>query len=192
MVSINNKSNRSNSSSDHLSIIFSTFSFLETYVFTGVCLTVTQFDKSSFKVGVAPETLRRTNFHELQVGMGVNCERAMKGDKRFGGHAVQGHVDTTAIIRSIIPTSNALTLTFRLTSSPTLPPPSTFLPLLISKGYITIDGASLTLIDVSPPKGGRIQIGNGDSSSREEISGDEKEIVEFSIMLIKHTQEIID
>lgn len=89
MVSINNKSNRSNSSSDHLSIIFSTFSFLETYVFTGVCLTVTQFDKSSFKVGVAPETLRRTNFHELQVGMGVNCERAMKGDKRFGGHAVQ-------------------------------------------------------------------------------------------------------
>lgn len=84
-----------------------------------------------------------------------------------------------------------MTLTFRLTSSPTLPPPSTFLPLLISKGYITIDGASLTLIDVSPPKGGRIQIGNGDSSSREEISGDEKEIVEFSIMLIKHTQEII-
>lgn len=55
----------------------------------GTCLTVTEFDATSFKVGVAPETLRRTNLGQLKVGMGVNCERAMKGEKRFGGHFVQ-------------------------------------------------------------------------------------------------------
>lgn len=59
------------------------------YCHAGVCLTVTQFDQSTFKVGVAPETLRRTNFEDFKVGTPVNCERAMKGDKRFGGHAVQ-------------------------------------------------------------------------------------------------------
>lgn len=55
----------------------------------GTCLTVTEFDAQSFKVGVAPETLRRTNLGKLSVGDAVNCERAMKGEKRFGGHFVQ-------------------------------------------------------------------------------------------------------
>lgn len=55
---------------------------------------------------------------------------------------------------------------------------------MIPKGYITIDGASLTLIDVSPPEGGSL-------SAETEAAGDKNEIVEFSIMLISHTQEII-
>ena len=55
----------------------------------GTCLTVTEFTSDTFKVGVAPETLRRTNLGELKVGMGVNLERAVAGHVRFGGHFVQ-------------------------------------------------------------------------------------------------------
>jgi hypothetical protein len=55
----------------------------------GTCLTVTEFSQDSFKVGVAPETLRRTNLGLLKEGMGVNLERAVAGHVRFGGHFVQ-------------------------------------------------------------------------------------------------------
>jgi riboflavin synthase alpha subunit len=50
---------------------------------------VTEFDGTSFKVGIAPETLRRTNLGELKVGSKVNLERAVAGHVRFGGHFVQ-------------------------------------------------------------------------------------------------------
>lgn len=55
----------------------------------GTCLTVTEFTADSFKVGVSPETLRRTNLGHLAVGMAVNLERAVAGSVRFGGHFVQ-------------------------------------------------------------------------------------------------------
>jgi riboflavin synthase len=55
----------------------------------GTCLTVTEFSPDTFKVGVAPETLRRTNLGQLKEGMGVNLERAVAGHVRFGGHFVQ-------------------------------------------------------------------------------------------------------
>ena len=50
---------------------------------------MTEFTADSFKVGVSPETLRRTNLGDLAVGMGVNLERAVAGNVRFGGHFVQ-------------------------------------------------------------------------------------------------------
>ncbi|PWN50057.1 Lumazine-binding protein [Violaceomyces palustris] len=158
----------------------------------GTCLTVTEFDASPskdggyFKIGVAPETLKKTNLGELKKGDKVNCERAMAAHTRFGGHFVQGHVDTTAILQSMVPTGNALTLTLRLSHSPgTLPLPSSLSPYLIPKGYVTLDGASLTLIDVSPPQGGPLT----PSTSSSEL--EKKEIVEFTVMLIAHTQEVI-
>jgi len=56
----------------------------------GTCLTVTEYDgTTSFKVGIAPETLRRTNLGQLKVGNKVNLERAVAGHTRFGGHFVQ-------------------------------------------------------------------------------------------------------
>lgn len=105
----------------------------------------------------------------------------------------QGHVDTTALLRSVVPNGNALTLTLRLSNSEGLPSPSTLSPYLIPKGYVTLDGASLTLIDVSPPEGGRIEGTAGET--REEVAGTsapaKSEVVEFSVMLIKHTQDVI-
>ena len=64
----------------------------------GVCLTVTKFDKKTFTVGVAPETLRLTNLGDLKSGSPVNLERAAAIDGRNSGHMVQGHVDNVGII----------------------------------------------------------------------------------------------
>ncbi|KAJ5785607.1 Riboflavin synthase-like beta-barrel [Penicillium pulvis] len=107
----------------------------------GTCLTVTEFDKTWFKVGVAPETLRRTNLGSLVAGSFVNLERAVAADTRMGGHFVQGHVDTVAKILSVTPDGNALT--FRLQ-----PRERDILRYVVEKGYVTLDGASLTVTKV--------------------------------------------
>jgi riboflavin synthase len=108
---------------------------------TGTCLTVTEFDKSSFKIGCAPETLRRTNLGSLKQGSKVNLERAVSANTRMGGHSVQGHVDTIATIQSVTPDGNALTFRFK-------PRDPAVLRYVVEKGYITIDGASLTVTKV--------------------------------------------
>ena len=64
----------------------------------GTCLTVVEFSADRFTVGLAPETLLRTNLGELAAGDPVNLERSMKGDARNSGHNVQGHVDGTGSI----------------------------------------------------------------------------------------------
>ncbi|KAI1616453.1 riboflavin synthase alpha chain [Exophiala viscosa] len=124
----------------------------------GTCLTVTEFDKSSFKVGVAPETLRRTNLGRLREGSHVNLERAVAASTRMGGHFVQGHVDTVATIDSVTPDGNALTFRLR-------PRESSVLRYVVEKGYITLDGASLTVTNVDDAQGW------------------------FEVMLIAYTQE---
>lgn len=107
---------------------------------------MTEFDKSSFKVGVSPETLRRTNLGSLQKDSGVNIERAVSGSTRMGGHFVQGHVDTIATIVSVTPDGNAKT--FRLQ-----PREKSILRYVVEKGYITLDGASLTITQVNDAEG---------------------------------------
>jgi riboflavin synthase len=107
----------------------------------GTCLTVTEFDKTTFKVGVAPETLRRTNLGSLVEGSKVNLERAVSAHTRMGGHFVQGHVDTVASIVSVTPDGNALTFRFH-------PKDLSILRYVVEKGFIAIDGASLTVTKV--------------------------------------------
>jgi riboflavin synthase len=108
----------------------------------GTCLTVTEFDKTSFKVGVAPETLRRTNLGSLTEGSKVNLERAVSASTRMGGHFVQGHVDTIAKILAVTPDGNSLV--FRLQ-----PREKEVLRYIVEKGYVTLDGASLTVTKVN-------------------------------------------
>ncbi|KAJ2929239.1 hypothetical protein H1R20_g7855, partial [Candolleomyces eurysporus] len=135
----------------------------------GACLTVVEFSKDEqggwFTVWLANETLDRTDLGELKVGDGVNLERAMGGHGRFGGHFVQAHVDGTATIVERIPDGDSLRLTFQL-PEPTPERPS-LLPFVITKGYIAVDGASLTITGVNDAER------------------------TFSLMLIKHTQEKI-
>lgn len=108
----------------------------------GVCLTVISFDSQSFSVDVMPETFRKTNLRQLQAGTKVNLERAMAANGRFGGHIVQGHVDTTAIILSRTPEENAVVYRFE-------PDNKEVLKYIITSGSITIDGISLTVVEAA-------------------------------------------
>lgn len=108
----------------------------------GTCLTVTEFDQDTFKVGISQETLKKTNLGALKEDDKVNLERAISGDVRFGGHMVQGHVDTVAKIIEREVESNSIIFTFQLRDVE-------FINYIVNKGFICIDGTSLTVIDVN-------------------------------------------
>lgn len=115
----------------------------------GVCLTVVTFTNSNsatFTVGVAPETLRITNLGALAKGSKVNLERAVRADTRMGGHFVQGHVDTTATIAKMEPDGNAITIRFA-------PAKKDVLRYVVYKGYVALDGTSLTVTKVDDTEG---------------------------------------
>ena len=105
----------------------------------GVCLTVVDRDRSSLSVNVVPETLRRTNLGDLSPGDPVNLERAMAVGSRFGGHLVQGHVDATGTIQSIEPDGDAMMVSVAA--------PEPVMRYVVEKGFIAVDGMSLTVVD---------------------------------------------
>ena len=107
----------------------------------GVCLTAVQIEADRMTVEVVPETLRRTNLGSLDVGDAVNVERSLPADGRFGGHVVQGHVDATCTIAKREPDGASELVTF------TLPPEHA--AQIVSKGFVALDGVSLTVVDVS-------------------------------------------
>lgn len=107
----------------------------------GVCLTVVEFDGSSFTVDVTPETFRKTTLGELAPGSRVNLERAMLANGRFGGHIVQGHVDTPGRIVSRKPEQNAVIFQIE-------PVDPSQMKYVIAHGSITLDGISLTVVNV--------------------------------------------
>ena len=107
----------------------------------GVCLTAVQIEADRMTVEVVPETLRRTNLGSLDVGDAVNVERSLPADGRFGGHVVQGHVDATCTITKREPDGASELVTF------TLPPEHA--AQVVAKGFVALDGVSLTVVDVS-------------------------------------------
>jgi|SRR5690606_16188603 len=111
----------------------------------GVCLTVTSFNHSSFSADVMPETYRKSSLSSLKTGSTVNLERAMQLGARFGGHIVQGHVDGLAIISSVYEDANAVVYELELQDKEQL-------RYIIPKGSITIDGISLTVVNVENSK----------------------------------------
>lgn len=108
----------------------------------GVCLTVTQIDSSGFVTGLAPETRKRTNLETLVKGSKVNLERSVTPSTRMGGHFVQGHVDNTGTIKAFRRDEDALWVTITA--------PEALMRYIVTKGYITLDGTSLTVVDVGP------------------------------------------
>ena len=105
----------------------------------GACLTVTSVGKDKFSVDVMPETVRRTNLGRLHYGTPVNLERAMLAEGRFGGHFVQGHVDDIGKVLSLQPEEEAIIA--RISA------PASLMPYMVNKGFIAVDGVSLTVID---------------------------------------------
>jgi riboflavin synthase len=106
----------------------------------GTCLTVTRLDRDRFTVGVMAETLRRTNLGELNEGDPLNLERPLQPESRLGGHFVQGHVDGTGVVESVTPDGSALAV--RISSTPDI------LKYVVEKGFIAVDGVSLTVTEV--------------------------------------------
>jgi riboflavin synthase len=112
----------------------------ESIAVNGCCLTVVATGGERFEVQAGPETLERTNLGEKQAGNCVNLERSLRVGDRLGGHFVQGHIDTTAVLCERRLEGEWEFLSFSLAPCWTL--------LLVSKGSIAVDGVSLTLVDV--------------------------------------------
>ena len=102
----------------------------------GCCLTVVARGDDWWEADVSDETYSRTNLGDLRVNDGVNLERPMAADGRFGGHVVLGHVDFVGEVVSPAPD-----FCVRI--------PREAMRLLVEKGSITVDGASLTAFDLT-------------------------------------------
>ena len=117
----------------------------------GCCLTAIELGADWFAVEAVPETLSRTNLDSLKEGSRVNLERPLALGGRLDGHLVQGHVDATGEVLDPAPD-------LRISA------PADVLRYVVEKGSITVDGVSLTVVDV------------GDTS--------------FSVAVIPHTAEV--
>ncbi|WP_421180476.1 riboflavin synthase subunit alpha [Aeromonas enteropelogenes] len=106
----------------------------------GCCLTVTRVEGELVSFDLMQETLRLTNLGALQVGDKVNVERAARFGDEIGGHAMSGHIMCMAEVTSVIDTPNNRQVWYRL--DPAL------MKYVLTKGYIGIDGISLTVGEV--------------------------------------------
>ena len=106
----------------------------------GVCLTVVSLDSNVVQFDIIDETLERTNLGDISVGDYVNIERSLKFGDEVGGHVLSGHIFATGIINSKAKKGDQMSLSI-------LAPPS-IQKYLIEKGYIAIDGISLTVGEI--------------------------------------------
>ncbi len=105
----------------------------------GVCLTVTGSTADSFSVDMMPETIERTNLGQLGVGSAINLERPLTLGKPLGGHLVQGHIDNTARVASVMREGGATIMRFETRPE--------IMHYIVNKGFIAVDGVSLTVAD---------------------------------------------
>lgn len=112
----------------------------------GVCLTALEISTSQFSADLATETIERTTLSQLAPGKIVNLELPTPAGSPLGGHVVQGHIDGTATLVSLLPIHPEAPATsdWRLRLSL----PSHLLPYIVPQGSITIDGISLTVAAV--------------------------------------------
>jgi len=106
----------------------------------GVCLTVIHISKNQAEFEMIDETLRKTNLGMIKSGDKVNIERSLKVGERMEGHFVLGHIDGTGKIIKIEKLSKEIKFWIEL--------PKDLARFVVKKGSITVDGISLTLIDV--------------------------------------------
>ena len=128
----------------------------------GVCLTVTEFSGNTFTADVMYETIQRSGLKRITAGETVNLEKSLTLTTFLGGHLVMGDVDSEAEIMSIVPKGIAKLYKFQLEEKH-----RQNIKYVVEKGRVTIDGASLTVIDT------------------DDVSGI------FSVSLIPHTLENI-
>ena len=106
----------------------------------GCCLTVAERDHETFTADVMRETLDKTSLGALEPGSRVNLERAVTPHSRLGGHIVQGHVDGTGTVVRRTPSEHWEVVEISL--------PGVLARYLVDKGSVTVDGISLTVVEV--------------------------------------------
>lgn len=106
----------------------------------GCCLTVTAIDGEEVSFDLMQETLKVTNLGELKVGDRVNVERAARFGDEIGGHAMSGHILCTAEVTRVVESENNHQVWFRI--------PLQWMKYVFTKGYIGIDGISLTIGEI--------------------------------------------
>ena len=107
----------------------------ESVAVAGVCLTVAKLDGTSAAFDLVAETLKKTNLGKLKKGEPVNLERALRHGDRISGHLVQGHVEGIGLVTR---TGKMLRIETELAGQ------------MIPQGSVTVDGVSLTIVDVDP------------------------------------------
>ena len=103
----------------------------------GVCLTLIRIKKKSFLFYLSKETLKRSNFKNAKIGKRINIEKSLHHGKKISGHYVQGHVDTTSIVKSIKIIDRSWNVVFGLEKK--------YKKFIVEKGSISINGVSLTI-----------------------------------------------
>ncbi len=144
----------------------------------GCCLTVVAFDPEDgwWEADVSDETYRRTSLGGLQPGAPVNLERPVRLIDRLGGHLVQGHVDAVGIVIQAVPDLRVAV-------------PNQLTRYVVEKGSITVDGVSLTVVEVVD-SGAEIPGSIGLEGVVEGgVAGDEQ-LGWFSVAVIPHTSEV--
>lgn len=111
----------------------------------GVCQTVISINGTEVSFQAIQETLEKTTLNELILGNTVSIERSLCLGDQIGGHEVSGHVFGTGFIQQILPTENNLTLVIQC--SPT------WMKYILPKGFIAVDGSSLTVGTTDPERG---------------------------------------
>ena len=107
----------------------------------GVCLTLIRIKRKSFLFYLSKETLNRSNFKNAKVGKRINIEKSLYHGKKISGHYVQGHVDTTASVKSIKIIARSWYVNFSLNKK--------YQKFIVEKGSISINGISLTVSKVT-------------------------------------------
>lgn len=129
---------------DRLSIKSSLAKYLkvgDSVSINGTCLTVVDTNDNEFSIDFIDETKQKTSIGNLQIGDPVNLELPATPSSLLSGHIVQGHVDTTATLKRIDEENNQKTLIFELSKD--------LSRYMVDKGSVSINGVSLTLIEVN-------------------------------------------
>tara|TARA_Y100001970_G_scaffold248288_1_gene317711 strand:+ start:3332 stop:3928 length:597 start_codon:yes stop_codon:yes gene_type:complete len=103
----------------------------------GVCLTLIRIKKKSFLFYLSKETLKRSNFKYAKVGKFINIEKSLLHGKKISGHYIQGHVDTTSVVKKIKIIDRSWNVVFSLNKQ--------LRKFVVDKGSISINGVSLTI-----------------------------------------------
>lgn len=106
----------------------------------GVCLTTINITKGIAEFEMVGETIAKTNLGNLESGDRVNIERSLKVGKRLEGHFVLGHVDGVGTISKLQKQTNQVKIWIKI--------PKELSKYIIKKGSVTVDGISLTVVDV--------------------------------------------